>query len=182
MQHSNQRIVRISEVCRGEEAGRTKCKTIRVTVNQSFLFRPSVPGISDVLKSNVRKAVLTFAGLSERLSAEPMVSFGPAIFIAVMKSSRLASASAFRSALKPFLPMASRVPLKSFRRRFTSPRTAMISGFAKRLRHAALYGIASVSRVYSCSSMSMSRFATCSKSIGRSRSKPGAQSPNHHST
>ena len=62
-----------------------------------------------------------------------MVSFGPAMFMASMKSAELALATALRSAVKPFLPMAALVPLRSRMRRTTSPSTAMISGLLKRL-------------------------------------------------
>ena len=68
------------------------------------VFRPSVPGTSDVLSSNVLKAVFTLAGMSERATAVVMDSLGFAMFIASMKSSALAVAKTLRSALKPFLP------------------------------------------------------------------------------
>ena len=96
-------------------------------------FRPSVPGTSDVLRSNARRALFTFAGISAREAAETMVSFGPTIFIASIKSADVAEAIDLRSVLKAFLPIAVRVPFKSFIRRTTSPSTAMISGELKRL-------------------------------------------------
>ena len=110
------------------------------------------------------------------------LSLGPAMLMASMNSSEVALANAFKSASKPFLPMAALVPLSNRMRRTTSPMTAMISGLLKRFWQEATYGTSSVASVYSCSSMSMSRLATSSKSMGRSRSSPGAPSPNHHST
>ena len=86
-----------------------------------------------MLSSNVRNAVLTFAGMSGRAQAVEIDSLGLAMFIACMKSSKLAVARALRSALKPFLPTAARVPLNNRSLRTTSPRTAMISGLLKRL-------------------------------------------------
>eukprot|EP00959_Pyramimonas_sp_CCMP1952_P218807 4575349-Pyramimonas_sp.AAC.1 len=72
-----------------------------------------------------------------REMAEPMQSPGLATFSAPIKSSADASARAWRSAPKPFLPTAAQVPLKSSSWRFTSPRTATISGALKRLWQAA---------------------------------------------
>ena len=119
-----------------------------------------MPGTSDVLNSNVLKAVLTLAGMPWRERAEPMQSLGLAMFSASMQSSTDASASIWRSVPKPLLPMAARVPFKSRNRRTTSPRTAMISGELKRPWQAASYGSSSVSKVYSSSSTLMRRRAT----------------------
>ena len=96
------------------------------------VFRPSVPGTSDVLSSNVRKAVFTFAGMSGRETAVVMDSIGFAMFIASRKSSVVAEAKTLRSALKHVLPTAALVPLSKRNLRTTSPRTAMISGVLKR--------------------------------------------------
>ena len=87
-----------------------------------------MPATSEVLRSNVRSAVLTWAGMSERAQAAPMVSLGVASFMAVRKSAELAVAIALRSAETPRLPIAAVVPLRSRIRRTTSPKTAMISG------------------------------------------------------
>ena len=56
-------------------------------LKRSFLLRPSVPGTSDVLRSNVLRASLTLAGMSGRLQDEAMLSLGPAMFLPCMKSS-----------------------------------------------------------------------------------------------
>ena len=106
-------------------------------LKRSAVFRPSVPGTSEVLSSNVLRAVLTLAGIPGRAMAEPMQSAGLAMFSASMKSSADASDRIWRSLPKPFLPIAARVPFKSRSRRITSPRTAMISGELKRLWQAA---------------------------------------------
>ena len=102
-------------------------------LKRSVVLRPSVPGKSDVLSSKVRSAVYTLAGISGRAQAEPIVSLGPAMFMASMKSAELAVATAFRSAVNPILPMAALVPFRNRMRRMTSPRTAMLSGFLNRL-------------------------------------------------
>ena len=87
--------------------------------------------------SNVLRADLTVAGMPGREMAEPMRSPGLAMFSASMKSSADASDRIWRSVPNPFLPIAARVPFKSRSRRFTSPRTATISGELKRLWQAA---------------------------------------------
>ena len=116
-----------------KKLGPPKRRLLPCPSKRSVIFRPSVPGTLDVLRSNDRRAVLTFAGMSGRPAAEAMDSFGPAMFIASVKSAGLAVATALRSAVKPFLPMAARVPLSSRKRRMTSPSTATISGVLMRL-------------------------------------------------
>ena len=139
MEQLDDRVVGVCEVRRDEKArpaGEKVCCHGGRTRN--FVFRPSVPGTSDVLRSSVRRSAFTLAGISGRAAAVPMDSSGPAIFMASMKSAEVAAAMAWKSAVKSFLPMAALVPLRRRMRRTTSPKTAMSSGVLKRLWQEAL--------------------------------------------
>ena len=87
------KAVGIREVWHDEEAARAKLTVVAVPVKRSSVSRPTVPGTSDVLSSNVMRAVLTFAGMPGPKHAEPMESLGMAMFSASMKSSPEASPS-----------------------------------------------------------------------------------------
>ena len=60
-----------------------KSKLFPCPLKRSCVLRPSVPGTSDVLSSNVRNAVLTFAGMSGRAQAVEIDSHGTFSFVSV---------------------------------------------------------------------------------------------------
>ena len=86
-------MIDIREVWRDEETGRAKLQVVAAPVKAKSALPPSVPGTSEVLSSNVLRAILTLAGMPSREQAEQMESNGLAMFSASMKSSADVSAS-----------------------------------------------------------------------------------------